>query len=79
MRGIVYAGVFGIALGLGACAAKQPPAPPPLKIVTEVEPKAEPSPAPPTQQQIVAAFLAVTTIKRRDFGSKRSLTCAWYA
>jgi type IV secretion system protein TrbF len=35
MRYFATAGTFVITLGLGACAAKQPPAPPPLKLVTQ--------------------------------------------
>ena len=35
MRRIAIAGAFSLALTLGACAAKQPPAPPPLNLVTE--------------------------------------------
>jgi type IV secretion system protein TrbG len=54
MRRIAIAGAFSLALTLGACAAKQPPAPPPLNLVTEAEPKAEAPPAPPTQKEILA-------------------------
>ncbi|MGH7838871.1 MAG: hypothetical protein ACREQC_13755, partial [Candidatus Binataceae bacterium] len=54
MRRIAMAGAFTLALTLGACAAKQPPAPPPLKLVTEAEPKAAASPAPPNQAQLLA-------------------------
>ena len=46
MRRIVMTGAFTLALTLGACAAKQPPTPPPLNLVTEAEPKAEAPPAP---------------------------------
>jgi type IV secretion system protein TrbG len=57
MRRIVMTGAFTLALTLEACAAKQPPAPPPLNLVTEAEPKAEASPTPPTVDQIIAAQL----------------------
>ena len=55
MRRIVIAGTVTLALTLGACAAKQPPAPPPLNLVTEAEPKAAAEPAPPSAGEIVAA------------------------
>jgi type IV secretion system protein VirB9 len=55
MRRIIMMGAFTLALALEACAAKQPPTPPPLNLVTEAEPKAEASPAPPTEEQILAA------------------------
>jgi hypothetical protein len=55
MRRIVMTGAFTLALTLEACAAKQPPTPPPLNLVTEAEPKAEAPPAPPTVQQVLAA------------------------
>ncbi len=55
MRQIVMTGAFTLALTLGACAAKQPPTPPPLNLVTEAEPKAEAPPAPPTAEQVLAA------------------------
>jgi type IV secretion system protein TrbG len=54
MRRIAIAGAFSLALTLGACAAKQPPTPPPLNLVTEAEPKAEAPPALPTPEQILA-------------------------
>jgi hypothetical protein len=57
MRRIVMTGAFTLALTLEACAAKQPPTPPPLNLVTEAEPKAEASPTPPTVDQIIAAQL----------------------
>jgi P-type conjugative transfer protein TrbG len=55
MRWIVMTGAFTLALILGACAAKQPPTPPPLNLVTEAEPKPEVPPAPPTAEQVLAA------------------------
>ena len=55
MRWIVMTGALTLALTLEACAAKQPAAPPPLKIVTEAEPKAEVSSAPVTEEEIIAA------------------------
>ena len=54
MRRIVMTGAFTLALTLEACAAKQPPTPPPLNLVTEAEPKAEAPPALPTPEQILA-------------------------
>ncbi|MGA6973127.1 MAG: hypothetical protein WBY93_15950, partial [Candidatus Binatus sp.] len=54
MRRIVMTGAFTLALTLGACAAKQPPTPPPLNLVTEAEPKAEAPPTLPTPEQILA-------------------------
>jgi hypothetical protein len=53
MRRIAIAGTVALALTFGACAAKQPPAPPPLNLVTEAEPKA--APAPPSPEEILAA------------------------
>src|ERR1700739_1565102 len=55
MRRIDIAGIVTLALTLGACAAKQPPAPPPLNLVTQAEPKPEAPPAPPTAEQVLAA------------------------
>jgi type IV secretion system protein TrbG len=55
MKRIAIAGIVTLALTLGACAAKQPPAPPPLNLVTEAEPKPEAPPAPPTAEQVLAA------------------------
>ncbi len=55
MRRIAIAGTVTLALTFAACAAKQPPAPPPLNLVTEAEPKAEAAPAPPSAGQILAA------------------------
>ena len=49
MRRIAIAGTVTLALTLGACAAKQPPTPPPLNLVTEAEPKPEAPPALPTR------------------------------
>src|SRR5208283_4481889 len=54
MRRIAIAGTVTLALTLGACAAKPPPTPPPLNLVTEAEPKAEAPPALPTPEQILA-------------------------
>ena len=54
MRRIAMAGAFILALMLEACAAKQPPAPPPLKLVTEAEPKDAAPPTPPTGAQLLA-------------------------
>ncbi|HLW72036.1 MAG TPA: P-type conjugative transfer protein TrbG [Candidatus Binataceae bacterium] len=55
MRRIAIAGTITLALTLGACAAKQPPTPPALNLVTEAEPKPEAPPAPPTAEQVLAA------------------------
>jgi hypothetical protein len=55
MRRIAIAGTVTLALTLGACAAKQPPAPPALSLVTEAEPKPEAPPTPPTAEQVLAA------------------------
>jgi P-type conjugative transfer protein TrbG len=55
MRRIAIAGTVTLALTLGACAAKQPPTPPPLNLVTEAEPKPEAPPALPSVEQILAA------------------------
>jgi type IV secretion system protein TrbG len=55
MRLIVMTGAVALALMLEACAAKQPPTPPPLNLVTEAEPKPEAPPAPPTAEQVLAA------------------------
>jgi len=54
MKRIVTAGTLTLALTLGACAAKQPPAPPPLNLVTEAPPKPEATPAAPTGAQLLA-------------------------
>ncbi|MGB8682013.1 MAG: P-type conjugative transfer protein TrbG [Candidatus Binatus sp.] len=54
MRRIAIAGTVTLALTLGACAAKPPPTPPPLNLVTEAEPKAEAPPALPTPKEILA-------------------------
>jgi type IV secretion system protein VirB9 len=54
MRRIAMAGAFILALMLEACAAKQPPAPPQLKLVTEAEPKDAAPPTPPTGAQLLA-------------------------
>ena len=54
MRRIAMREQSRLALTLGACAAKQPPTPPPLNLVTEAEPKAEAPPAPPTPKEILA-------------------------
>src|SRR6202795_5250410 len=55
MRRIATAGIVTLALMLEACAAKQPPTPPPLNLVTEAEPKPDAPPAPPTAEQVLAA------------------------
>jgi P-type conjugative transfer protein TrbG len=55
MRRIAIAGTVTLALTFAACAAKQPPAPPALNLVTEAEPKAEAAPAPPSPEEILAA------------------------
>ncbi len=55
MRRIAMTGAFTLALTLEACAAKQLPTPPPLKIVAEAESKTEVSPVPPTAEQLRAA------------------------
>ena len=54
MKAIKFAGTIALALTLSACAAQQPPAPPPLKIVTEAAPKSEATPPSPTGTQILA-------------------------
>lgn len=54
MKRIVTAGTLTLALTLGACAAKQPPAAPPLNLVTEAPPKPEATPAVPTGAQLLA-------------------------
>jgi type IV secretion system protein TrbG len=53
MRRIAMAGTLTLALTLGACAAQQPPAPPPLNLVTEAQ-QPEAAPAPPTGDQLLA-------------------------
>ncbi len=54
MRRIASAGTLTLALTLGACAAQQPPAPPPLNLVTQAPPQPEAAPAPPTGAQLLA-------------------------
>jgi type IV secretion system protein TrbG len=54
MKAIKSAGAIALALTLSACAAQQPPAPPPLKIVTEATPRAEATPPAPTGAQVLA-------------------------
>jgi len=54
MKRIVTAGTLTLALTLGGCAAKQPPAPPPLNLVTEAPSKPEATPAAPTGAQLLA-------------------------
>ncbi len=54
MRRVASAGTLALALTLGACAAPQPPAPPPLNLVTEAAPQPELTPAPPTGAQLLA-------------------------
>ena len=54
MSGIASAGTLAFALTLGACTAQQPPAPPPLNLVTEAAPQPEATPAPPTGAQLLA-------------------------
>ena len=54
MRRIATAGTLTLALTLGACAGQQPPAPPPLNLVTEAPPQPEAAPAPPTGAQLLA-------------------------
>jgi type IV secretion system protein VirB9 len=54
MRGIASAGTLTLALAFGACAAQQPPAPPPLNLVTEAPSQPEATPAPPTGAQLLA-------------------------
>jgi type IV secretion system protein TrbG len=54
MKRIKTAGTLTLALALGGCAAKQPPAPPPLKIVTEAVPKQDTAPPPPTGTELLA-------------------------
>ena len=54
MRRIASAGTLTLALTLAACAAQQPPAPPPLSLVTEAPPQAEAAPAPPTGAELLA-------------------------
>ncbi|HVB01877.1 MAG TPA: TrbG/VirB9 family P-type conjugative transfer protein, partial [Acidimicrobiales bacterium] len=48
------AGIFTTALMLGACAAQQPPAPPPLNLAVETAPKPD-TPSSPTGAQLLAA------------------------
>ncbi len=54
MKAIRSASTIGLALMLSACAAQQPPTPPPLKIVTEAAPKPEATPPSPTGAQLLA-------------------------
>jgi type IV secretion system protein TrbG len=54
MRRIASAGTLAMALTLGACGASQPPAPPPLNLVTEAGPQLAITPAPPTGAQLLA-------------------------
>ena len=54
MKRIKTAGTLTLALALGGCAAKQPPAPPPLKIVTEAARKQDPAPPPPTSAELLS-------------------------
>src|SRR5216684_1244270 len=54
MKRIKTAGTLTLALALGGCAAKQPPAPPPLKIVTEAAPKQDAAPPCPTGAELLA-------------------------
>lgn len=54
MKTIRSAGTIALTLMLGACAAQQPPAPPPLKIATEAAPKPEATPPSPTGAQLLA-------------------------
>jgi type IV secretion system protein TrbG len=54
MKRIKTAGTLTLALALGGCAATQPPAPPPLKIVTEAAPKQDAAPSPPTGAELLA-------------------------
>jgi P-type conjugative transfer protein TrbG len=54
MKAIKFAGTIALALTLSACAAQQPPAPPPLKIVTEAAPKSAATPSSPTRAQLLA-------------------------
>ena len=54
MRRIASAGTLTLALTFGACAAQQPPAPPPLNLATEAPPQAEATPAPPTEAELLA-------------------------
>jgi type IV secretion system protein VirB9 len=53
MGRIATAGTLTLALTLGACAAQQPPTPPPLKLVTETAPSPEAPPS-PTGAQLLA-------------------------
>jgi P-type conjugative transfer protein TrbG len=54
MKRIKTAGTLTLALALGGCAAKQPSAPPPLKIVTEAAPKQDAAPPPPTSAELLS-------------------------
>lgn len=54
MKAIKSAATIALALTLSACAAQQPPMPPPLKIVTEAAPKSEATPPSPTGAQLLA-------------------------
>ncbi|MGC1344191.1 MAG: hypothetical protein WA854_17790 [Candidatus Binataceae bacterium] len=68
MRGIVSAAILALALTLGACAALQPPAPPPLNLVTEAAPQTEAAPTPPSGAQLLAQQAAEvqTAIKQHQ-------------
>src|SRR6266852_989218 len=54
MKRIATAGTLTLALTLGGCAAQRPPAPPPLKIVTEAVPKQDTAPPPPTGTELLS-------------------------
>jgi P-type conjugative transfer protein TrbG len=54
MRRVASAGTLAFALTLGACAAPQAPAPPPLNLVTEAAPQPAATPAPPTGAELLA-------------------------
>ena len=57
MRRVATVASFALTLMLGACASlqkQQPAEPPPLTLVTQAEPQAEPTPAPPTGAEILA-------------------------
>ncbi len=54
MNGIKSAFAVALTISLTACATQQPPAPPPLRIVTEAAPKPEATPPSPTGAQLLA-------------------------
>ena len=54
MKGIVTVGFAVLSLTLAACAAQQPPQPPPLTLVTKAAPAPEPEPPPLTGAQLLA-------------------------